>query len=572
MDMNKPILYMLAAFLSLPVAAQKAPKWMDKSMKAVLRVTTFDKNNNKINSTGGFFVTETGEALSAYSLFNGAAKATVTDTEGKTYPVTYIIGADDLYDVIRFKVAVQKKVPFLPLAADPAPEGSPVFMMPYGGTFLQGNVTEVSKLKDSYSYYKLSFPIEKEQTNSPLLLAGGQVFALTQEDASGKKEHSYGVSATYVNSLSMSTADVFNTVYTRVGIRKMWPLDAEQAAVALFLQAASQDAATYLETLNDFVATFPDAADGYMSRASHYVNKRAELAADAAGQSACLDMANADILKSIRLNPNKGEAYYNRAKLIYAVAAGDTSITSGDWTMAAALLAVDNAIQTEDLPAYRELEGNIYFFVEDYPAAYESYMRVNDSPSASSASYYSAVEALKRIPGVQISHIIELLDSVIVRMGVPVPPQAAPYVLERVEYKTQLSLYAEAVEDYNLYHSLTEGKVNDSFYFFREQAKLQSGDNDGALLDIRQAISMNEQMPDYYAEEAAVLVRMQNYDDALASVQKALDLAPDFGACYRIRGICLIRGEKKPEACEAFNKAAELGDPLVARLIREHCR
>jgi tetratricopeptide (TPR) repeat protein len=64
---------------------------------------------------------------------------------------------------------------------------------------------------------------------------------------------------------------------------------------------------------------------------------------------------------------------------------------------------------------------------------------------------------------------------------------------------------------------------------------------------------------------------MQNYDDALASVQKALDLAPDFAACYRIRGICFFRREKKPEACEAFAKAHELGDPLVARLIREHC-
>ncbi|MDR1259471.1 MAG: serine protease [Tannerellaceae bacterium] len=570
--MNRLILCVFSGCLTLLATAQKAPKWMDKSRKAVLTVTTFDRNNNKINSTGGFFVTETGEALSAYSLFNGAARATVTDIDGKTYAVTSIIGADDLYDVIRFRVSVPKKVPFLPLAGDPVPEGTQVFMLPYEGTFKQGGVTEVSKLKDPYSYYKLSIPIEKEQANSPLLLPDGKVFALAQEDASGKKDHSYGVSATYVGSLTMSTADAFNTVYSRIGIRKVWPADVEQAAVSLFLQAGTQDAPAYLETLNDFIATFPNAADGYMNRASHYVNKRAELSPEAGGQSDCLNLASADIQKAVRLNPNKGEVYYNQAKLIYTVAVSDTTVTDSNWNIAAALHAIRNAIETEDLPAYSELEGDIYFFMNLYPSAYESYMRVNEGPSASADSYYLAAKSLENIPGAQISDIIALIDSSIVRMGTPIPPQAAPYVLERVEYKTQLSLYAEAVEDYNLYYSLADGKVNDSFYFFREQARLQSGDSEGALQDIREAISMNPQSPDYYAEEAAILVRIQNYSEALASVQKALDLAPDFAACYRIRGICFVRGEKKPEACEAFNKALELGDPLVARLIREHCR
>jgi tetratricopeptide (TPR) repeat protein len=199
-------------------------------------------------------------------------------------------------------------------------------------------------------------------------------------------------------------------------------------------------------------------------------------------------------------------------------------------------------------------------------------MKVNESPSASADSYYLAAKSLENIPGAQISDIIVLLDSAIVKMGNPLPRDAAPYVLERVEYKMQLALYPKAIEDYNLYYSLVDGKVNDSFYFYREQAKSRVGDNEGALQDIREAIALNSQNPDYYAEKAAIHVRMQNYDEALADVQEALDLAPDFAACYRIRGICLVRREKKAEACEAFDKARELGDPLVARLIREHCR
>ena len=278
--MKKLVLLVISGALFLPAFAQKAPKWMDKSKKALLTVATFDKDNRKINSTGGFFVSETGEALSAYSLFNGAVRATVTDCDGNTYPVTSVIGADDLYDVIRLKVDLSgKKAPFLLLAADPVPVGTTGFLLPCSPaketTFKQGAVMEVSKLKAPYNYYKLSVPLESGQANAPLLLPTGQVFALAQEDASGKKEHSFGVSATYVNSLKQTAADVFNTVYTRTGIRKAWPEDVGQAAVSLFLQAGSQWAEAYLETLDDFIATFPKAADGYLSRASHYAAKRA---------------------------------------------------------------------------------------------------------------------------------------------------------------------------------------------------------------------------------------------------------------------------------------------------------
>ena len=89
--------------------AKKAPKWMDKQRKAVVTVTTYGKDNQKKASGTGFFITETGEALSGYSLFKDAARATVTDADGKEYPVSRILGADELYDVIKFKVEVPKK-------------------------------------------------------------------------------------------------------------------------------------------------------------------------------------------------------------------------------------------------------------------------------------------------------------------------------------------------------------------------------------------------------------------------------------------------------------------------------
>lgn len=568
------LLFIIIGSQAIQVVAQKAPKWMDKSKKAIITVTTFDKDNRKINATSGFYVSETGEALSAYSLFNGAYTATVTDTDGNFFPVVSIIGADDLYDVIKFKVAVPKKVAFLPMASDPIAEGTPVYLLPYAPNdpFKEGSITEASKLKDPYSYYKISFPLEAAFVNSPLLLSTGQVFALAQEDASGKKQFSYGVSASYVNSLNVSTIDAFNPIYTKIGIRKAWASDIGQATVSLFLLAGSQDAKTYLETLNDFISTFPKAPDGYQSRATHYATKRDALASTPAEQQNYLDLALADLNTAAKLNPQKGDALYNQAKLIYQVVANDSTLTDKNWTVEAAKAALQKAIQTEDLPIYRTLEGEIDFNEGAFAEAYDAFTKVNNSNMASSNSFYMAYKALENIPGTQLSEIIALLDSSIARMGTPTPKDAAPYILERIEHKTQLSLFKEAIDDYDLYYDLVDGRVNDGFYFYREQAKFKAGDNKGALQDIKEALKINDQIPDYHAEEAAIQVRMQNYTEALVSIQKALDLAPDFGACYRLRGICCVRQEKKTEACEAFTKAQELGDPLAARLIKEHCQ
>jgi hypothetical protein len=227
----------ICCFSILPLTAQKAPKWMDKSKKAVFTVTTYNKDNLRISSTNGFFVSETGEAISAYSLFKGAGRATVTDTDGNTWQVASILGADELYDVIKFKVAVPKKVAFLPVASNPIAVGSAVLLLPYSTTkevaYKEGAITETSKLKDSYIYYKLSFPLDEGRVNSPLLLPTGEVFALAQDDASGKKQFSYGVSASYVNALRLSSTDVFNTTYTAIGIQKAWIADLEQANIEI---------------------------------------------------------------------------------------------------------------------------------------------------------------------------------------------------------------------------------------------------------------------------------------------------------------------------------------------------
>lgn len=575
--MNKLLLscLVLLSFVWSATAQGKAPKWMDKSRKAVVKITTFDKDNRQAQSGIGFFVSESGEVLTSYTLLKGALKAQVTDADGKTYPVVRIWGADDMYDVIRVQTTVPKKVAFLPMANEPVPVGSPVYLMPFSTEkkfpFKEGKLTEVTKLKDTYSYYQASFPITSGEINAPLMTATGEVIGLAQEDASGKNEASYAVSARYGNSLRIAATDLLSPIYNSMSIQKAWPEDPEQAVVALFLVRSMQTSEGYLETLSDFIAAFPNLSDGYVSRASHYATNRKELASSPAGEKEYLDKALADINAASGYSKNPGEVHYNRAKLIFEVSATDSTINQQGWSVEDAQSAVAEAISAEDLPVYRQLQGDVFLYRGEYADAYDSYMVVNESDMATAESYYLAAKAKENTTGFNIGDVIALLDKAIERTGTPPGAAAATYLLERVEWKMQLMMYQEAVADYNLYYDAVGGRVEAPFYYYREQAKFRAGDLEGALIDIQQAISMDP-IPDYLAEEASVYIRMEDYVKALASVEKALAEAPDFASCYRLKGICLVRTNKKAEACDAFNKAKELGDPLANRLIREHCK
>ena len=575
---QKILLFVLACLFFSASWAQKnaTPKWMDKSKNAVVRITTYGKDGAQIATGTGVFVSEAGDVITGYTLFEGANTAKVTDAEGASFPVTHIIGADELYDVIKVRVGVTGKVRYLNMASDPQAVGSISYLLPYTtakkASSQQSTITEVSKLKDPYSYYKLSLPLEGDKVNTPVLNAEGEVFGLVQADASGKKDISFAVSAAYAGSLSMSPTDFLNSTYNTIGIPKAWPANVEEAQVALFLKNSVEDAKTYLNTLNDFIATFPDAPDGYVSRANHYAVHRAELASSPEEQKEYLKRAIDDIETATRHSDKKGEALYNKAKLIYGVAATDTTLNDQTWTLESALEIARKAIAEDNLPAYHQLVGDICFAKKDYEAAYEEYMTINNSPEATSASYYWAAKAKENIPGFNIGDVIALLDGAIDKCGLPLTAEAGQYILERIDWKLRLSLFAEAVADYDLYYKAMKGSVGSDFFFYREQTKFRAGDMDGALADIREAVRISPNVVDYRAEEASILIRMKNYTDALSSINETLRLAPDYAACHRLKGVCYVRMNKTQEACEALNKAKELGDPLAERLLKEHCK
>jgi len=229
---------------------------------------------------------------------------------------------------------------------------------------------------------------------------------------------------------------------------------------------------------------------------------------------------------------------------------------------------LQKALKIENLPAYRQLEGEIAFFQEDYEKAYASFSMVNESSESSGLSFYLAAKSKQQLEETNILEIISLIEKAIAKSP---PDEAAVYLLENIDLKLQIGLYDQVINDYNKYLVATNGNVSDAFYYYRQQAKFRTGDLEGALKDIETAILMDKTNALYYAEKASVCLRLNDIPTAQESVEKALELDDEFASAYRILGVCLVRQDKRPEACGFFNKAKEFGDPVVDRLIKENC-
>lgn len=166
----------------------QAPKWVEKAKRAVFSVVTYDQSDKILNTGNGFFITEDGIALSDYGLFKGAKRAVIMSSDGVQMPVEAIMGADDMYDVVKFRVGISgKKVPALSLSATSLAAGDEVYLLPYSTqkdrSYTAGKVKEVTAIAGEYSYYTLGMHLKDKMVSCPVMTADGQVFGLAQKSS-----------------------------------------------------------------------------------------------------------------------------------------------------------------------------------------------------------------------------------------------------------------------------------------------------------------------------------------------------------------------------------------------------
>ena len=568
--MKKILILPLLLFFLIQGSMAQTPKWVEKAKRAVFSIVTYDKNDKMLNTGNGFFVSEDGLALSDYTLFKGAERAVVITSEGKQMPVSLILGANDMYDVIKFRVAItEKKVPALIVAKTAPAVGADAWMLPYSTqksiACVTGKVKEVSKVAGEYHYYTLGMQMKDKMVSCPVMNAEGQVFGIAQKSSGiDTVTTCYAAGAAFAMAQKISALSLGDAALKKIGIRKGLPETEDQALVYLFMASSSLSGDDYEKLLDDFIRQFPANADGYLRRANYYAAKGKD-------DQTWYDKAVADFNQALKVAQKKDDVYYNIGKLIYAYQLSKPEKTYKDWTYDTALQNVRQAIGIDPLPIYIQMEGDILFAQQDYAGALAAYEKVNASNIASPATFFSAAKTKELAKG-DPKEVVALMDSCIARCPQPITADFAPYLLERAQMNMNAGQPRNAMLDYDAYHTAVKGEVNDVFYYYREQAALKARQFQRALDDIVKAIEMNPTDLTYQAEHAVVNLRVGRYEEAIQILDNILKADPKYAEAYRLLGLCQIQLKKTDEACGNFKKAKELGDPNVDELITKYCK
>lgn len=551
MKMKKYVIF--AAFLGL-TGSISAQNWVKEAKKAVLSIVTYDKDGNLLNKGNGFYISTDGTALSDYNLFKGAHRAEVFDADGQKSEVAFILGANDMYDVVKFKVNAAKKVTALTLATSSTEAGKTVYLLPYS---TQKNAvaqkTAVSTLSDvagSYKFYTLGTGIEDKNASCPVFNEGGQVIGVAQK---GTATESYAMDSQYAGSLTVGALSANDYVLNSIDIAKDLPEKAEDAVVYVMMKGNEPAAVERL------IEKFPDQEEGYLKRATNLANQKSYAAADA------------DIKTYLEKAVDKAEAHYQYSKLMYNVSVYLAEENHEPWNLDKALNEIEQSTALSNEAMYRKHKADVLYAQGKYEEAYQTYNALIGSDLKNEELYTFMADCKDQL---KASHeeILALLDSAVAQFTKPYPNEAAPYLYARAIRKASAGKYREAVNDYNDVEHIYGGRANAEFYYNRELAEKNCRMYQQAMDDINEALELAPTDLEIMLEHASLHISLKNYDLSKATAEKVIALHPEEALGYRFLGFCQAMQGDKAAAKTNLLKAKELGDQNADTIIDKYCK
>ena len=540
---------------ALSIFAQ--PSWVKNASRSVFTLKTFAADGSLIASSNGFFTGTNGEAVSNFTPFKRASRAVVIDAQGKELQVAGIIGANDMYDVVKFRVNSSKTQP-LALSSTITPVGSEVYLLPYHElkAVKSGPVRKAETFMGDNPYYTVALSMGENQVSCPLLNAAGQVIGMMQQPAVLGDSLSYAVSASFADSLKLTGITFHNETMNLTQVKKLLPTDIKEAALVLYFSGSQVDSAEYVSLIHDFIQQFPNAPDGYTYRAQQEM---------AAGNFAA---AERDMEQALKFADAKDDTHYIYARMIYNKEVYQSAQPYTGWSLDKALQHIQAANSINPQPTYRQLEGDIRFAQQHYDEAYEIYNSLLSTNLRSPEIFFSAARCKEMQK--DTTAMLALMDSTINMYSKPYLKEVAPYIWARAEARRNAGRYREAISDMNEYESLMTATVNDNFYYIRHQVEIQGHLYQQALNDINRAIQMNSNEILYYAEKASLEIRVGLYDQAIATAKECISLDPKNSDGYLFLGLAQCLKGQKPEGIRNLQKAKELGDTQADALIEKY--
>lgn len=536
------IIIMTLVLCASSLMAQPGP--VQKVSKSVFTLTTFNKDGGIIASTQGVFIDNKGTAISTFKPFVGATKASIVDASGKSMNVDAILGADELYDVAKFRIIGATTA--APIASKASVAGEKVWLVPYSikkSPFQQEDISSVENFMTTYNYYIFSTSVPENAVGCPFVNKNGQVIGLMHTNG-----QTTAIDANYAKQLKVTGLSTLDAALRETGIRTALP-DTEQDAITMMtLKKGQIPVDVYKEYTQEFINKFPTSAFGYKEKALYLVDQEK------------YDEAAKLMEEGIKKSTAKDEAHSNYADLIYQKIAykGDSTYTA--WTLDKAIDEAQKAYAAKPQPVYKHQEAQINFLKGNYQKACDMFLDLTKSNLNGGELYFEAAQAKTHLkaPAQEIEVLLDSAISVGARTGM-----AGNYYLARANFLNEQGQYRRAIQDYNMYDSIAR-PVDANFFYTRYQCEIKLRMWQPALLDIARACYLAPKQPTFFAEWASLDLRVKRYDEGISAATHCTELAPEYADGYLLLGLLQKEKGLKDEAIKNLKKAQELGDTRAA--------
>ena len=550
----RTLILTIALVLGISTNISAQPGAVKKAADAAFTLTTFKADGSILATSNGVCISTDGIAISPWKPFIGADKAVIIDAKGQKHEVECLLGANEIYDIVKFQV--NGKTIAAPLTTTVSANDEVwITPMPKSGNAEKADVVNVEKFMDKYNYAILKSTATDKLNGTPVFNTKGQVVGLF--NISGDSQSSTDVN--YANDFTVNGLSQNDITLRQSGICIGLPNKIEEAVVALML-SSEKPSNIHEAVVNDFIAKFPQSNDGYYALANIQIAKG--------------EIANADktMQTAVGKVTAKDEAHYNYARLIYRGTLAQDSeekTKSVGWTLDKALDEIQKAQSTKANDAYRHLQAQIIFAKGDYAKAYTEFEALTKTKFNNPELYLEMAQSRQHL-GATDQEILDLLNKSIELCDTPYVSTSAPYFYTRGQQLEKMGEFRKAVQDYYTYEYFNQGRLGAAFYYMREQCEVKARMWQQALQDILIASRLDPKEALYPTEAGSLLLRLNKIDAAISAAQQAIQLDASLPDAYLILGIAQCESKQKEEGLKNIQKAKELGNTQADTFLQKY--
>ena len=351
-------------------AEAKLTRLVKKIQPAVVKVITYDLDNQVSGIGSGFFVHKKGYLITNYHVLKGAYSAEVKTLKGDKYPVESVVAQNEAADLIKVRIAVgRKRMPFVNVSGQmPAiAERVVVVGSPLGldQTVSEGIVSAIRDMPQVGRFFQMSAPISPGSSGSPVVNMQGKVVGVATFQAVAGQNLNFAVAANSVLKLKNDPIRMTLSEWTYAMSEQKPKLAAELCRKGFNFSIAGETKKA-LEYYRAAARKEPENSMAWYGLGYCYAGLDRQ------------DEAIYAYKQAIRNNPDDPKAHYNLASYYNKIARNDDAIV-------AYRVAIEKG--PEFGQAYFDL-GLLYMRMEQYSPGKEAFEQVTRIEPENAPAYF----------------------------------------------------------------------------------------------------------------------------------------------------------------------------------------